>query len=154
MVSFLFYRNSCIDVCQMLAVGIGIFDMSFTKVTNRQHSVHPLGSFAFSSATHVTDTVVCDSFETKLHHTKDRAKFSGVDLHHLMRTLALDRTWNVGTGQYACGTCKGACRARFTWSFEITNCEHGHVFNFNDVRNSALVLHAAQLSSGKTYAPV
>ena len=32
----------------------------------------------------------------------------------------------------------------------IANCEHGHVFNFDDVRNSTLLLHFAQTHSTLT----
>ena len=37
-----FVRNSCVHICQMLAVGIGDFDTPCTKIGNRQHSVHPV----------------------------------------------------------------------------------------------------------------
>ena len=123
--------------------------MPFTKITDRQHNVHPLGSFAFCSASHDIDPI---DFLTNVGTnctTPGTAQYSMEWIfHHMLLTLALDRTWNGGTGQYACGTCKGASRARFTWSFEIANCEHGHVFNFNDVRKSTFMLHAAQLPIG------
>ena len=63
-----------IDLWQMLAVGIDLL-IRWSQISQIDHCVRPFGSSAFlqSQSGH------CDSFENKLHHTEDRAKFNGVN---------------------------------------------------------------------------